>query len=270
MDNNLVKDWLRTVWGRRPGALTKKSLLVLNTLWCHKTDMVKKELCQMKSSLAVIPGEMTIMLQPLDVLINKPMKTFLRKSWNDWYSNGAHTFTAGGKMSKPDFQEISKWIADAWFEIDPAIIVCSFKKCCISNNMDDTEDDIIWEDSVRPSHLNDFTEKEDDNQSYYTVASNGMTDKEIQTLFDKSNDDKFEGFWSKKQPFSELIYSKWPFLGTKTGSFGDLNKQIESHFSQCCHLLTRVQSQNKAHLETLPLHLIRNGYFPLIKYSFSR
>ena len=194
MDDNLVKDWLRMVWGRRPGALAKKSLLVLDAFRCHKTDMVKKELRQMKSSLAVIPGGMTSMLQPLDVSINKPMKTLLRKRWNDWYSDGAHTFTAGGKMRKPELQEISKWVADAWLEIDPAIIVRSFKKCCISNNMVGTEDDIIWEDNVRTSHQTDITEEEDDDHSYYTVANNGMTDEAIQKLFDESDDEEFDGF----------------------------------------------------------------------------
>ena len=193
MDDNLVKDWLRTVWGRRPGALTKKSLLVLDAFRCHKTDMVKKELRQMKSSLAVIPGGMTSMLQPLDVSINKPMKTLLRKRCNDWYSDGAHTFTAGGKMHKPELQEISKWVADAWLEIDPAIIVRSFKKC-ISNNMDGTEDDIIWEDNVRTSHQTDIMEEEDDDHSYYMVANNGMIDEAIQKLFDESDDEEFDGF----------------------------------------------------------------------------
>ena len=34
----------------------------------------------------------------------------------------------------------------AWKAIPESIIFRSFKKCCISNALDGTEDDILWED----------------------------------------------------------------------------------------------------------------------------
>ena len=34
----------------------------------------------------------------------------------------------------------------AWKAIPESIIVRSFKKCCISNALDGSEDDILWED----------------------------------------------------------------------------------------------------------------------------
>jgi len=34
----------------------------------------------------------------------------------------------------------------AWKAIPESIIVRSFKKCCISNALDESEDDILWED----------------------------------------------------------------------------------------------------------------------------
>ena len=34
----------------------------------------------------------------------------------------------------------------AWKAIPESIIVTSFKKCCISNALDGSEDDILWED----------------------------------------------------------------------------------------------------------------------------
>jgi len=34
----------------------------------------------------------------------------------------------------------------AWKTIPESIIVSSFKKCCISNALDGSEDDILWED----------------------------------------------------------------------------------------------------------------------------
>ena len=34
----------------------------------------------------------------------------------------------------------------AWKAIPQSVIVRSFKKCCISNALDRSEDDILWED----------------------------------------------------------------------------------------------------------------------------
>ena len=42
--------------------------------------------------------------------------------------------------------EVVRWVLAAWKTIPESIIVRSFKKCCISNALDGSEDDILWED----------------------------------------------------------------------------------------------------------------------------
>jgi hypothetical protein len=42
--------------------------------------------------------------------------------------------------------EVTWWLSAAWKAIPESIIVRSFKKCCISNALDGSEDDILWED----------------------------------------------------------------------------------------------------------------------------
>ena len=42
--------------------------------------------------------------------------------------------------------EVARWVSAAWKAIPKNIIVRSFKKCCISNALDGSEDDILWED----------------------------------------------------------------------------------------------------------------------------
>jgi hypothetical protein len=39
------------------------------------------------------------------------------------------------------------WIITAWQCISPAVNVQAFKKCCISNAMDKTDDDMLWNGS---------------------------------------------------------------------------------------------------------------------------
>jgi hypothetical protein len=41
----------------------------------------------------------------------------------------------------------ARWVSAAWKAILESIIVRSFKKCCISNALDISEDDILWEDN---------------------------------------------------------------------------------------------------------------------------
>lgn len=198
MDDALMKDWIKVVWGRRPGGYSKKSLLVLDSFRCHKSqenkDLLKDEF---RTRLAIIPGSMTSMLQPLDVSINKPMKVLLQRRWNMWYASGTHSFTKGGRMRKPELEEICQWIVDAWQELEPQIIVHSFKKCCISNALDGSEDDILWEDQATSDTTSaDDTDADND---YYSETPGMMTDEEFNRFFDEADkeyeqEEEFEGF----------------------------------------------------------------------------
>ena len=139
---------------------------------------------------------MTSVLQPLDVSVNKPMKVLLQRRWNERYGGADHSYTATGRMRKPELQDICQWIVDAWAELDPAIIVHAFKKCCISNRMDGTEDDVLWEDFVHRPDSNDDSDNDDEaEEDYYEAFPNTLTDAEFAKLFESDDsDDEFEGF----------------------------------------------------------------------------
>lgn len=146
MDEKLVKDWLRTVWSQVGGLLRKRNLLVWDSFRAHLCQNVKSVLKESNTDVAVIPGSMTSILQPLDVGVNKPFKDQLRQRWNKWMLDGEHSFTPAGRMKKPGLQLICKWILESWEAISPATIVRSFLRCCITNSLDGTEDDILWQD----------------------------------------------------------------------------------------------------------------------------
>uniref|UniRef100_K7FV89 HTH CENPB-type domain-containing protein n=1 Tax=Pelodiscus sinensis TaxID=13735 RepID=K7FV89_PELSI len=142
---SLMLDWLQMVWVKQTGGLMRKrSLMVLDAFWCHHMPSVKKRLQQDKTDLAIIPGGMTKMLQPLDVTVNKTMKDALRRKWNTWLLEGELTFTTGGHMRTPTLQDVTQWIVDVCVELDPAIIRKRFLKCSISNAMDGSKDDALW------------------------------------------------------------------------------------------------------------------------------
>ncbi len=151
MDDMLCLDWVKTVWGRRPGGTVKKdwSLLVLDAFRCHRNkSMLEKPKRDHKTEVAITLGGMTSLLQPLDVSINKLIEVLLWANWGEWIHLGEKPLTKGGRMRCPDMATIIQWIVDCWAELDPAIVKKAFLKCCISNVLDCSEDKVLWDESA--------------------------------------------------------------------------------------------------------------------------
>ncbi len=72
------------------------------------------------------------------------MKVLLRAKWGEWMHSGEKTFTKGGHMRCPDMPTITQWIVDCWADLDPSIIKKAFLKCCISNALDGSKDDVTF------------------------------------------------------------------------------------------------------------------------------
>ncbi len=114
MDEQIMRLWIKKVWTRRPGGLARrKSLLVMDSFEGHKTDLVKKRCNEENTDIAIIPGGLTSVLQPLDVCLNKPFKDRLREKWRMWMARGEYELTKGGNLKKPGYNIICKWIIEA-------------------------------------------------------------------------------------------------------------------------------------------------------------
>ena len=73
----------------------------------------------------------------------------------------------------------------AWDYIDPAIITKLFKKCSISNDLDGTEDYVLWAEQHNKSHT-------DSNKEGNNMYHDMMTHEQIQHMFgEESGDDEF-------------------------------------------------------------------------------
>ena len=116
----------------------------------HLTPKVNSKVRALNTDVAVIPGGLTGVLQPLDVSMNKPFKAGLRHRWQGWMASDApKPCTKAGNLKAPGLDTLAQWVLDSWNDIKSPIIVKSFKKCCISNAMDGTEDDILWEHNLQ-------------------------------------------------------------------------------------------------------------------------
>jgi hypothetical protein len=65
-------------------------------------------------------------------------------------------------------------VSAAWKAIPESIIVRSFKKCCISNALDGSEDDIVWEDNVEDNDDSDWVESTDND---LVMSDDGKSDE---------------------------------------------------------------------------------------------
>ena len=102
---------------------------------------------------------------------------------------GEKTFTTGGAMRVPDLQTVSKWIKESWNEIDVQMIARSFKKCGISNEMDGTEDDMLWDDAeADDGNTHDNSDDED------VIYDDTLSREEMMDLFDSDSDEDEEFF----------------------------------------------------------------------------
>ena len=128
------KEWCEKVWRGRPGSLFRTpAALVLDRHRSHTHETSVSHLDKRHNTRSIfIPGGMTSVLQPCDVVWNKPMKDRVREKWNDWMANGEQQFTRTGKRKRASYIMVTEWVVDAWQSIPREMITLSFEKCGIT------------------------------------------------------------------------------------------------------------------------------------------
>lgn len=189
MDEEGIVLWLNQVWNSRPGALLKKkSLLVWDQFRAHMTNKVKGKCASINTTQAVIPGGLTSILQPLDVVLNKPFKDRMRQKWMAWMASGQQEQTKSGNFKRPSLSLVSTWVKEAWDDIPSQMVAKAFLKTGISNRMDGTEDDELWKEDTEEEE----TEDEDQADPNWDTDER-LTPEEFHELFGDTDDD-FDGF----------------------------------------------------------------------------
>ena len=124
MDESLMLRWIRDIYLK----YTNKdiSLLVMDSFGGHLTENVTKALRKGNTVTAIIPGGCTSNLQPLDVSINKPFKTELRKSWGKYMRESAKIAREKDERVKAASKEtVIGWLVSAFSTIQakPSMIM---------------------------------------------------------------------------------------------------------------------------------------------------
>ena len=77
-------------------------------------------------------------------------------------AHGQKSYTPAGNLRPPALDTLAQWVLDSWNDIEPSIVIKSFKKCCISNAMNGTEDDMLWEDVIQDRQVAENEDEIDD------------------------------------------------------------------------------------------------------------
>lgn len=67
---------------------------------------------------------------------------------------GNHDLTPTKRMKRPTITQVCEWVKRSWDSVKKDIVVKSFKKCGISNALDGTEDDVLFDTSEEESDDN--------------------------------------------------------------------------------------------------------------------
>lgn len=131
------------------GTRRDPAILVYDSFKSHLEESVKRKFHESGFDLAVIPGSLTSVCQPLDITINKPFKDNLRKEWHIWMASGGAGITAAGNLRRTKLSDVCLWVKRSWQAINDETIMESFKTCKISTNLDELDSDLeISDDDV--------------------------------------------------------------------------------------------------------------------------
>lgn len=131
MTTTLMNSWKQEVWSKRPEAIWKRStLLVYDSVSRHINRSILASFKRhYNTTVAVIPGGMTPLLQPADSHWNKPFKTNMRQKWLEWLRSGDREYTRTGKRKRASYEVVAQWVSDAWKEVPQEPIRKSFTEC---------------------------------------------------------------------------------------------------------------------------------------------
>ncbi|KAH7957957.1 hypothetical protein HPB51_028058 [Rhipicephalus microplus] len=142
--NALSLRWRTSLCQRLPSAC-KDKVIDFNNFRGHLVDIVRTELKEWCTEIAVIHGGLTSLLQPLHVSLNETFKENVRKLYAERMEASNYDFTPNGKIRRPSVEVLCSWILEMRSTISDEVVVKSFKKTYISNALGGMEGNRRWD-----------------------------------------------------------------------------------------------------------------------------
>jgi len=173
MDEAMMLEWIDLVW--EPATEGQRAMLILDSFSAHITPAVKQRLKEINTVPVVIPGGCTSKVQPLDVSLNKPFKSYVHRYWSDYVLEQPVHLQQKQKLKPPTKEDVASWISSALDEMQekPDMVVRSFEACGILNRLDT---------NVRPDELLEgqlYPDSDDELDDPFNEAESVMCDSDL-------------------------------------------------------------------------------------------
>ena len=184
MDHSLMMKWIQKVlWKYTKG---RHALLVLDAFKGHTKEDVLAKLSEKNITYMVIPGGCTSKLQPLDVSLNIPFKSYIRGAWEEFIVKAVEQGTRmDASIPTASKTEIVQWIqaANDCLNAQPDMIKKSFLVCGISNKLDGSENHMIRMQEELPLLKIPYGQSEEDDDPF--LSSDGATEDDLECSSDE-------------------------------------------------------------------------------------
>ena len=115
----------------------KKVVFLLDDASFHRSKKLLERCDENAITVIVIPGGTTSILQPLDVVVNKPLKDSLGKNYTEWIINQTknedEATTKSGYIKAPSNEIIMNWITEIQKELKPDLMIKASSKTVIDD-----------------------------------------------------------------------------------------------------------------------------------------
>jgi hypothetical protein len=104
---------------------------------------------------------MTSKLQALNVVVNRLFKDHLKQLYSEWLLTGDHALRQTKRIKKPSMTLYCQWIITSWQCSSSEVILKGFKRCCISDELDGTDNGMLWNDSEGDGNVKNKCEEDE-------------------------------------------------------------------------------------------------------------
>ena len=128
MDESMMDVWIEkclSPW-KDTLPLDATPLLILDSFRVHMMGPVVEKIQRLGIEVQHIPGGCTYLCQPIDVGVNRPVKSALEDKWEDWID--AENLSDGNAMTTPSRELIATWVVEAYWMLHTVICKNAWKK----------------------------------------------------------------------------------------------------------------------------------------------
>jgi hypothetical protein len=185
MDSQLMLKWIQKVLVKHTKG--QHALLVFDTFRGHLTADVQAKLAKNNILYMAIPGGCTSKIQPLDVCLNKPFKSYIRGAWEQYMMQQAQGTTSGyTSIPTASKTDVVQWVVEAnsCLHSQSDMVKKAFLVCGISNNLDGSENHLVRVSEELPTFQVPYGIHDDESDPFQSSESDSASDCDTETESD--------------------------------------------------------------------------------------